>query len=250
MLLKVATFNIQNGVAVTRGYWQYATAGLKYVLPHSPWALEGVCTFVERETIDVLMLNEAEGGSFRSHEINYVRWIADRTDLKEQVFLPTFRRALGKKALSNQGNGILSRFPLTSHDNHRLPGRGEPRYLGEALVQAPSTSITVFTTHLSLNNGERRDQLEAISKIVAARGGPRVLAGDLNTSDLNELKPIEDAGLKRLETGPTFPSWTPRRCLDHAFASDGCLRPSAAVISEVMASDHLPVLVTLTLHDD
>lgn len=139
-----------NGVGVTRSYGQYAQVGWKYVLPHSPDVLEGLVRAIDHEEIDVLTLSEAEGGSFRSRGINYVSWFAERTELRHHLLFPTFRRSFRGRMLTNQGNAVLSRYPLLRHENHRLPGSGEPRYLGEATIAHEASTFTVFTTHLSL----------------------------------------------------------------------------------------------------
>lgn len=251
-MIRIAAANIQNGVGVTRSYGQYALVGWRYVLPHSPAALEGLVRAIEHEKIDVLALSEAEGGSFRSRGINYVNWIAERTELSHHVFFPTFRRSLRGRVLTNQGNAILSRLPLRKHDNHRLPGDGEPRYLGEATIEHGTSTFTVFTTHLSLQRAARQDQLLAIARIAGAREGPKLLMGDFNTPHLEELGDIEAVGLTKLHTGPTFPSWNPQRCLDHVFASDDWNQASAVALESVRVADHLPILATVAngRHDD
>lgn len=250
MLWRIATFNIQNGVGVTRGYGGYLVHGWRYLLPHSATSLESVAAFVKWESIDALLLNEAEGGSFRSREIDYVRWLSERTELEHSVFFPTFRRTLRGRVLSNQGNAVLSKHEIEVHDNHRLPGSGEPRFLGEATIRRGSSTLALFTTHLSLRRAERRTQLAAVARVVGQREGPRVLMGDFNTNDLAELEVIEKTGMVRLPTGPSFPSWSPQRCLDHVFASRESARASACVIEGVKAADHLPVVATVTIRDE
>lgn len=250
MLWRIATFNIQNGVGVTQGYRGYLVRGWRYLLPHSPAALDAVAAFVKWESIDVLLLNEAEGGSFRSRGIDYVRWLSERTALEHSVFFPTARRVLRGRVLSNQGNAVLSRDVIEGHENHRLPGGGEPRFLGEATIRRGDSKLSLFTTHLSLRRSERSAQIEAVARIAGQREGTRVLMGDFNTSDLAELDVIEEAGLVRLPTGPSFPSWSPQRCLDHVFASSESSRVTACVIEGVKAADHLPVVATVTIRDD
>ncbi len=244
MLLRVATINIQNGVRVTKGYRQYALLGWRYYLPHAPRALEGVVDLADRESIDVLTLQEAEGGSFRSRYIDYVQWLASRTELERARFFPTYSRTWRGRVMSNQGNAVLSRFPLEAHENHRLPGPGEPRYLSEAAIRCPGGTVAVFTTHLSLAREVRAEQLAAIARIVGDRSGPKVLTGDLNTPNPEELRVLEASGLCKLPTGPSYPSWAPRRSLDHIFTGPEC-RGAATVIERVEVADHLPVVATI-----
>jgi len=246
MSIRIVSANIQNGVGVTRSYGQYALVGWRYLLPHGPKALEELVRFVGGEAIDVLALSEVEGGSFRSRGIDYAQWLAERTPLCHHLFFPTVRRSLGGKVMANQGNAVLSRWPLASHEAHRLPGGGEPRYLCEATIEHPDASFLLFTTHLSLARQERSEQLLDIARTVGAKTGPRLLMGDLNTSDVGELRDVEDEGLVKLPTGPTYPSWAPRRCLDHVFASEDWNDASAVVAETVKVADHLPVVITVS----
>jgi endonuclease/exonuclease/phosphatase family metal-dependent hydrolase len=248
MELRLATHNIQNGVGVTRGYGDYALRGWKYLLPHSPEPLRGVLEYIESSEVDVLALNEVEGGSFRSRRVDHSSWVADRSPLCHKVFFPTFRRVVAGRVLTNQGNAILSRLPVTSHEAHLLPGRGEPRFLGRATVETEEgETLSIFTTHLSLSRPERRAQLEAVAGIVSRHPGARLLCGDLNTAEPAELSILEDHGLGRLPTGPTFPSWRPRRCLDHVFVSEELDKVVADVLDEVAVADHLPIVVRAAL---
>ncbi len=87
-----------------------------------------------------------EGGSRRTREIDQVVELSNGSSLGHRAYFPTFVTA----RTVNMGNAVLFRFPVCGVANHRLPGRGEPRFVSEAEVIAPGGAIHVFVTHLSL----------------------------------------------------------------------------------------------------
>ena len=89
-----------------------------------------------------------------------------------------------------------------------------------------------------------------------SRGGPVVLAGDLNEGDTGRAWRLFAAPLRLVSpAAPTFPARSPRRLLDVVFASqDLAVLPHADIELDeadlVAASDHRPVWVDLDLAPD
>lgn len=239
--MRLAFFNIQCGVGVTRGYWQYALRAHRYVLPHDDGIVAGVASFVADEAVDVLGCAEMEGPSVRSSGVDYTARIAKASPLGFSAFFPSHR--LGRWV--HQGNSIHARHPLEVTRVHALPGPGEPRVMGEAELTLDAQRYTVFVTHLSLGRKARDAQ---IAEMAATIGDRRlaVLMGDFNTADIEELAPLLRAGWHRAPLGPTHPSWRPTAAIDHVILSPDLVVTAVRVVAEVTVSDHLPVVVDLS----
>lgn len=243
-MLTIASLNLQSGVEITRGYAQYAVHFWRYFLPHDLSVLDAVAAFVEEAAIDVLALQEVDGGSFRSRGEAFVDSLRERApSLVSHVFFSTTR--FGR--LTHQGNAILSRWPLVRSSLTPLSGGVDRRALGEAVLDANGRELTVLTTHLALSRRARAPQIETIVSVLRNRRGPMILSGDFNTGDLRELSAIEAGGVRRIDPMPTYPSWRPRRALDHLFVSPDVTVESFEVPGEIRVSDHLPVVAKVRL---
>ena len=167
------------------------------------------------------------------------------------------------------GVALVSKFPIRSSVNHRLPlspGREsrEPRGLLEVEIEAPGGPLKVFATHLSHDSEPERllqvDRLRAlIAGSIAGFDCPWILMGDLN------FRP-DSAGYARLmgQVGdrPSFvDTWArsgrgegfslgvrgghPIR-IDYILASPDLASrlETIRVETESVASDHQPVIAT------
>jgi endonuclease/exonuclease/phosphatase family metal-dependent hydrolase len=87
----------------------------------------------------------------------------------------------------SEGPAILSRFPITRSETHKLPQCGrrmEPRVLLFAEVDTPGGRVPVFSTHTRGNACHTR----AVASLVLERRGdlPGALMGDLNAVESSE----------------------------------------------------------------
>ncbi len=106
--------------------------------------------------------------------------------------------ATGSEGLSI-GNAILSRWPIITHGEVRLPADGiaeEARVAVHARVEAPGGALPVFTTHLTYGPGRsqvRTAQVRALAAFIAEHATdcayPPVVTGDLNAEpESDELR--------------------------------------------------------------
>jgi endonuclease/exonuclease/phosphatase family metal-dependent hydrolase len=239
--LRVAVCNLQSGIGTTRGYWEYLLTGHKYWFSRDSLRIEQAAEFLRDEAIDIALLCEMEGGSRRSRRVDQVDLLAQRSGLGERLFFPT--RIVGRRV--NQGNGIVARLPLRYCANHALPGSGEPRFLSEAEVPIGSMGLRLFVTHLSLERTLRAPQIHNIAAVLAERDQPTLLGGDFNISEEAELDLIQQGHLAKALSRETFPSWRPRRAIDHLFLSHHFEVDEVYAYDKVIFSDHLPLVVTL-----
>lgn len=244
--LRLLSFNIQGGSAVHK-YRQYVTRGYEAVLPH-PRKGRNLKRVAElAQPFDFVALNEADGGSLRSGFINQVEYLAEHAGFPYWACQPNRKVA----RLAEPSNGILSRLEPAEILDHRLPGRIPGRGALELRFGSAQDGLRVIVAHLALSPRARRGQLDYLAE-VAGRHRHVVLMGDLNcTPESGELDRLYEQTLlcpsERFQD--TFPSWRPRRAIDHILLSEG-LQPLALETLPVRVSDHLPLAVTVALPPD
>jgi endonuclease/exonuclease/phosphatase family metal-dependent hydrolase len=241
-VLRIAILNLQSGVGVTKGYWQYALLFWKYFLPHSSDNLFGIGDFARDEKIRILGLTEVDAGSLRSRYKNQANLIGDSAGFKNKIFFSTHRLS----CLINHGNAIFSDGSMIKHEMMQLPGNGESRYLMKILIKSEIGTINVFLSHLSLRKWVRKIQIKKIAEIVFNTKGKTIIMGDFNTSDKNELMPLLDIGFKMTKDIKTYPSWNPKKAMDYIFVKGLQVR-KAYTYKKKLFSDHLPVVVEVGL---
>jgi endonuclease/exonuclease/phosphatase family metal-dependent hydrolase len=150
------------------------------------------------------------------------------------------------------------RVQVAESNHHRLQVARLQRTRGYAVIRVAPPGrepLVVASVHLSLDASERERHAGEILRTLS-RGGPIVLAGDLNEGDTGRAWQLFAAPLRLVSpTAPTFPARHPRRLLDVVFASqDLAVLPHAPVELDeadlVAASDHRPVWVDLDLDPD
>jgi endonuclease/exonuclease/phosphatase family metal-dependent hydrolase len=178
----------------------------------------------------------------------------------------------------SEGPAILSRFPITRSEVHKLPGCGrrmEPRVLLFAELGAPGGPLSVFSTHTRGNACHTR---AVATLILGLRGAlPGVLMGDLNAVESSEAIEVltGEAGFVDVfrsrhpdATGATV--WQPvtaserraSRRVDYVFLVPGRTFPGTVLDSRVVVdapgrlpdgstlwpSDHYGVLADLAVY--
>ena len=93
----------------------------------------------------------------------------------------------------------------------------------------------------------RAGQIDAIAELVGHEDRPTILAGDFNASEEAELELLAESILDRATSAPTFPSWRPRRHLDHLFFSRHFAVRRTYAFDRFRFSDHLPLVAEVAL---
>jgi endonuclease/exonuclease/phosphatase family metal-dependent hydrolase len=156
------------------------------------------------------------------------------------------------------GIALLSRYPVTGWTviplrgapvrvPYRWPGsrlptlvRDEQRVALVARVASPLGPMTVVATHLSFLPVWNGAQLRRLVREVTGPG-PQVLLGDLN---MGPSRASRITGLMPLASGPTFPSWSPTRQIDHVLASGRLVSPGGGPVT-LSVSDHCALVADL-----
>jgi endonuclease/exonuclease/phosphatase family metal-dependent hydrolase len=241
--LRVLSYNIQLGVACTR-YHHYLTRSWRHVLPfHGRQGnLDAIASFVDG--FDIVALQEADAGSMRSDYINQVEYLAQRAGFAH--WYAQTNRDLGN--IAKHGLGLLSRPRPREVVGYRLPGRIPGRGVMLARYACEAHSLLVGVVHLSLGPKARRQQLVYLAAQVQ-RHEHVILMGDFNCRVDSEgfQTLLRDTHLCSPERElHTFPSWLPKRGLDHILVTPGLIVVRTHVY-DVTYSDHLPIALEISL---
>lgn len=241
--LRLLTYNIQVGIA-SRRYHHYLTHSWKHVLPHAESLsnLERIAQVVHE--FDIVALQEADAGSFRSLYVNQIEFLARRGAFP--YWYSQTNRNLGK--IAQHSNGLLSRRRPLDIVEHRLPGFIPGRGLLEVHYGSVEHPLVLLLVHLALSKRARLRQIAYICQLVNRHDHVMVL-GDFNCRAQSEEMSLLLAHTdlcKPVDELPTFPSWRPHRNIDHILATSTITVNDAQVLPHT-ASDHLPIAVDISL---
>ena len=166
--LRVVTLNIHKGLSLFN----------RRVVIHE--LREGL----RRLDADIVFLQEVQG----LHEKNALRFGAWPGEAQHEFLAGKgWQHAYGRNAVydhGHHGNAILSRFPILSSDNHDVSNhRFERRGLLHCRIAVPGfdAPLDCACIHLSLDEGGRRRQLDALAgHLKGPVGMPMIVAGDFN----------------------------------------------------------------------
>ncbi len=240
--LRFLSYNIQTGILSAR-YGHYVLHSWKHLLPfRNRWAnLDRIGKSLAG--FDVVGLQELDSGSLRTGFINQAKYLAEQANFPFWHYQTT--RRLGK--LAQHSNGLLARIAPHELTDYKLPGlRGRGALL--ARFGTREEPLALFIIHLSLGRRARLKQMDFISERVQEYRHA-VVMGDLNCGpDSREMKLLLQRThlLMPSQDLSTFPSWRPRRDIDHILVS-ASLRVERTYVPEWLYSDHLPVAMDVLI---
>lgn len=237
--LKLLSYNIQIGLH-TRHYGHLVTGMWRHAWPSRGQRrnLDGIAEIMAQH--DFVAIQEADAGSLRSWQVNQIEYLAGRAGFNHCGY--TVTRDL--RPLAQNCLGWFSRTPPTSVESHTLPSQIPGRSAMKLRFGQEFDDLTILIAHLSLGPKDRRRQLEYLDHMAEGEGRVVVL-GDLN-SGVNFLRrhlAISKSALMPLDHAPlTYPSWKPRRCLDHVLVTPD-VELAAVCALPLAVSDHRPLSV-------
>ncbi|WP_132142838.1 endonuclease/exonuclease/phosphatase family protein [Luteibacter rhizovicinus] len=241
--LRLLSCNILAGASVQR-YSDYVTRSVNAVLPGRN-KLDNLDSLADLlQDFDVVGLQEADAGSLRSGFLNQTRYLAEAAGMPFWSHQPN--RPMARVAHS--ANGLISRIEPTEVIDYPLPGRIRGR--GALFVRFGDgpDALVVVIAHLSLGAQARVGQLAFIAELLANHPHA-VLMGDLNTVvESPEMQRLFARTSLQMPTShtPTFPSWKPRRALDHILTSADIKLDRTWTLPQAF-SDHLPIAAEIRL---
>ena len=244
--LRLLSCNILAGASVQR-YSEYVTRSLNAVLPGRSKIdnLDRLAALLPQ--FDVIGLQEADAGSLRSGFLNQTRYLAETAGMPYWSHQPN--RPVAK--LSHTANGLISRIEPSAVIDYPLPGRLRGRGALLAKFGEGRDALAVMVAHLSLSAPSRARQLGFIAELLEDYQHV-VLMGDLNT-DVGSIEMRQLFARSRLQPPaqptPTFPSWKPKRALDHILASPSVALEKVWTLPQAF-SDHLALAAEIRLPGD
>jgi len=213
--------------------------------------LDAIAKTIRNENPDIVALQEVDVNTTRSGPVNQAEAIAEKLGMHAY-----FGRAIDYGS-GYYGVAILSKYPLTETTVIHLPEDADPkaedRVLTTARIALPDGKAIRFgSTHLDVRSAGNRDQqVRIINEIAAKETMPFIVAGDFNaTPESSAIAELDKRFTRTCTTdcAPTIPVNNPSRTIDFiAFTKESPFKVvSQKVIPETYASDHLPVVVTLS----
>ncbi len=239
--LRLLSCNIQAGNS-TRKYRQYVTRGWSHVLPNGKGRNLDALAKITSD-FDVVGLQESDPGSLRSGFTNQTHYLAEFGEFPYWTHQPNRQIA----RIASSANAVLSRLEPAEVLDYALPGRIGGR--GVLLVKFGDGDDAwhLAVTHLSLGMQSRMDQIDFLADLLS--NYPRmVLMGDFNCpADAAEMRPLFSRTWLRPppQTIATFPSWGPKRSLDHVLVAGFNIHSYDPL--PAAGSDHLAVSVELSV---
>lgn len=213
--------------------------------------LDAIIDVIRKETPDLVALQEVDENTRRSGKVKQAEAIAEKLGMKA-----FFGRAIDYEG-GYYGVALLSRYSIKETTVTPLPEDAEPqsenRVLATAKIKLPGDMVIRFgSTHLDVVSAEnRKQQVKAINEVAAKETMPFIVAGDFNAMPGSSAVAELDKSFVRtclIDCEPTIPVDKPDRAIDFIAYSKGSPFKvvSQKVIPERYASDHLPVVVTLS----
>jgi len=234
--LRLLTWNLQVGIS-NLNLAHYVSSLWQHLLPSVTrhQNIQSIGQLIKG--FDVIALQEVDGGSFRTGFHDQARMLSQVAKMK--YWHVQTNRDLGFWA--QHSNAVLSRLPLTGVIEHSLPGLLPGRGAIEVDIKFQGQIITLFIAHLSLGKKAQNRQLGYLSELIQDRPNC-ILMGDLNATSqwLLEKSPLKETELVPQQITLTYPSWKPKKDLDHILVADS-LKVSNFQVLNHDVSDHLPI---------
>ncbi|WP_432799325.1 endonuclease/exonuclease/phosphatase family protein [Poriferisphaera sp. WC338] len=212
--------------------------------------LDRIAEVIKANEPDVVMLQEVDSRTTRSGGEDQVAVLAELTGM-HGIFGPAISYDNGQ-----YGNAILSRFPINSHRNYKLPrpNKKEQRAVLTIRVKlAKGTYVRFGSTHLQHTHLESRvKQAKWINERLVKNDEAFILSGDFNAEPGDQAINLLDKMWNRVgeqDDLATFPAGQPQKTIDHVYLRNtSTVSPIKAwVVDSGKASDHRPLMVELDL---
>ena len=165
--IRVGTYNIQGGVWV-----------------HQNWTT--IVNDCIEAGLDIVGFQEVDRNTNRSHGKDTMEELSKASNGRYPYY--GYSKAIEYDG-GEYGTGILSSFPIESFDVTPLPGGGERRSLGHAVLNINGTLVDYYNTHLEWANASGRIQQLAYLKELFGEKECFIFTADLNTPKPREYAP-------------------------------------------------------------
>lgn len=241
--MRLLSYNIQVGISGIRPH-HYITKSWKHFFPTNKRLqhLQKIAPILQ--PYDIVGLQELDAGSRRTAHINLTKYLAELAGFGFQHH--QLNRNFGRFA--QHGNGMLSHIKPHKISEYKLPGLIPGRGALAVEFGQGKRRLLVVLLHLALGRKTRMHQLAYTAELL--RDHPyAVVMGDMNCEPHSaEMLMLLSAGQLQEPHSDvmTFPSWKPRRQIDHILVSSQLEVLSYQALNH-LHSDHLPVAIEIAL---
>jgi endonuclease/exonuclease/phosphatase family metal-dependent hydrolase len=210
--------------------------------------LERLARVIDAQQPDLVALQEVDVGVRRTGGVDQATRLAQLTGMA-----PAFGAFMPYQG-GEYGMAVLSRWPVLSVVNERLPDGAEPRTALTVRVRSPGSGqeLVFVGIHFYRTEEERLAQARRLLETLETERSPVILAGDFNSTPGSPVLALLARRwwvLSKADDRLTFPSDDPRTEIDFIM-----LRPRERfhlrwhrVLDEPVASDHRPVVAEVVL---
>ena len=226
--LRVMTYNIKHGAVSSLGE---------------------LADVILAEQPDVVALQEVDVDADRSGNVDQPHRLSQLTGMAS-----LFRTAIQFSSGGYYGVALLSRHPILTSERVALTSVGEQRILAIVDVEIGSRVVPIAVTHLGLQEAERVTQAQEILAHIDSQW--TILMGDLNAKPtascigvLTDVLTDAFASLQPESDYYTMPADEPRSRIDFILTGSAYGAPYGCHVPVTTASDHRPVVASVTLPD-
>ena len=190
-------------------------------------------------------------------DLIFLQEVTDEWVTAMQGLLPDYPHSYTQARTGNFGIAVFSKIPFDSVTHFDSPPLGYPTII--ASIGPGESSTTIISSHPTIPlgrhlNDARNEHIRSIADKVRATPGKVVLLGDFNESMWGPRYRglVDTTGLKAARRGfgvvPTWPTFFPIAMIpiDHVFVSPD-IEVTEFRSGHRIGSDHLPLIVTLSL---
>ena len=214
--------------------------------------LQRIANVIRQSNADAVALQEVDKNTERTGGINMPAELARLTGMNV-----AFGANLDNYQGGQYGTAILSRFPIESHENHRLKQvrKGEQRGVLMSVLKMAQGQLLFACTHLdhAQDQAERLYSETQFADMFARYAGlPSIFCGDFNDTPDSELykrlskKWTDTWSIAGKGNGYTMSSANPKRRIDYVWLSGKKnFKVRWMDVPKTEASDHLPLVAEI-----
>ncbi|MDP3741028.1 MAG: endonuclease/exonuclease/phosphatase family protein [bacterium] len=222
--------------------------------------LKKIVDVIQGYNPEIVTLQEVDQASVLSGDFNQFDLLDKNLNYSYKYFSPSCSIIFWGKKIFVSGNAIFSKYPLENCQSYNFdfsfPTERKGFIIADAKLPQDQT-LTIASVHLVwidwMRSNSRVCQLDLVTRVLAERKNPTVIAGDMNCNFLgketslrsfvNQLNlKVYDPENKDLNTSP---SWNPYKRIDWILASKEIDFISYKTIAN-RVSDHLAVFAKLS----
>ena len=252
--LKTCLLGIIILISLSNTYSQEVVKIMSYNIHHGANAesmdrMDSIAFLIKASGADIIGLQEVDSVCFRSGKVDQAKFLAEQLGM-HYAFVRHFEFEGGA-----YGQALLSKYPISQVENHRLPVASSASSTSVAFLTAqielPNNYLTIGVAHLDYrSDSSRQKQAEIILNILENQGNPVFLLGDMNAEPSSKTIEILRTAFvdTQKDTILTFPAINPTKKIDFIFADRN--HPFRVLAAEALPfpySDHLPIVTTVSI---